>query len=979
MGGKSKKTTVGYWYRIAYHHGIGIGPIDAFLEFRGGDKTAWKGALTASGTITVNAPNLWGGEKDQGGIVGALDVMFGEAGQQPNAYLASAFGGQQSAWRGLSTVAFKGGRFGAMNPYPQKPSYKVRRIIQAMRADGQAEGWYEAKAAIPMGVSIDRRPIPGSWPWVDRDANWFVVGAAQETSGTYSSFQGWWHGYIDCFRVTKSFARYAATQYDVPTAPFGDAETDPYYSSVVLLLRMLGENGSTDFQDDKGHTVQAFGGASISTAQSKFGGSSAYFDGVDDWLKVTMGGDADLGDGPWTMDAWVWLESHRSSAYSRALFGYGPTNQGADDTAWYAAGNAWHFDQLEVGNLHQPSIVQNVEPYAETGRWAFVSICFDGDNYWLHQDGKLLTAASISDVLGMNPAHILYYSRTQSDMGREPTASINSVSFTAAADWFYEHGFGICPSYDPSAESVDEFEQRICRVAGCSLTRSLIDGQWYLDIANGEYDLNSLPILTDDDILEFQEQPTLLDSAVNSVSVKYFDPAKKETITTSPVQAPALIADFGTNHLTLDYPEIPDGALAARVAQRELLARITPLRAFPLKTTRKPYAWRPSTYFRLQSPKRRIADMVCILGEKSSGQLRSGAMTINATQDVYSLPAVSFVEIEHGVDTTPPQAPLPVIQQRAFEAPYIEVVTALSRADLEVLPSETGFLLTVAVGPTGGIDYTVMVSSGSDYVESANGDWCASALVVESSGFGDTAFTLADGYRLGAVEVGQPALWGTEIVRVDSLDVGTGAVSLGRGCGDTVPVEHAAGQRIWFFGTATAADPTEYTDGETVDVKLLTNTGSQQLAIAAAPPMSASFDSRAARPYPPGQLRVNGQVAPASVIGEITVSWVHRDRVQQADQLVDHEMAGVGPEAGTTYTVRYILNGVLVHTDASLAAAPSTYTPAGGGVMRVEVESERDGLVSWQKHMREFSLGNPLLDQTGGTINDQADQPFLME
>lgn len=87
--GKGKKTTVGYWYKPAYHAGLGVGPIDALLEFRCGDKPAWTGALTASGSIHVDAPELFGGEKDQGGIVGDADVMFGEAGQLPNGYLSA--------------------------------------------------------------------------------------------------------------------------------------------------------------------------------------------------------------------------------------------------------------------------------------------------------------------------------------------------------------------------------------------------------------------------------------------------------------------------------------------------------------------------------------------------------------------------------------------------------------------------------------------------------------------------------------------------------------------------------------------------------------------------------------------------------------------------------------------------------------------------------------------------------------------------
>ena len=61
--GSSKKQTVGYWYKLLLHYGICRGPVDAFLEFRCGDRTAWQGNLTDTGTISINAPNLWGGEK----------------------------------------------------------------------------------------------------------------------------------------------------------------------------------------------------------------------------------------------------------------------------------------------------------------------------------------------------------------------------------------------------------------------------------------------------------------------------------------------------------------------------------------------------------------------------------------------------------------------------------------------------------------------------------------------------------------------------------------------------------------------------------------------------------------------------------------------------------------------------------------------------------------------------------------------------
>lgn len=52
--------------------------------------------------------------------------------------------------------------------------------------------------------------------------------------------------------------------------------------SSALLLHMDGSNGSTTFTDSSpyGRAVTGYGSAQISTAQSKFGGASGYFDGT---------------------------------------------------------------------------------------------------------------------------------------------------------------------------------------------------------------------------------------------------------------------------------------------------------------------------------------------------------------------------------------------------------------------------------------------------------------------------------------------------------------------------------------------------------------------------------------------------------------------------------------------------------------------------------------------------------------------------
>ncbi len=81
-------------------------------------------------------------------------------------------------------------------------------------------------------------------------------------------------------------------------------------ANTVLLLHADGSNGSTVFVDSgsNGKTVTAYGNAQISTAQSKFGGASAYFDGNGDYLSVPSSDDWSFGTEAFTMEAWIRLD-----------------------------------------------------------------------------------------------------------------------------------------------------------------------------------------------------------------------------------------------------------------------------------------------------------------------------------------------------------------------------------------------------------------------------------------------------------------------------------------------------------------------------------------------------------------------------------------------------------------------------------------------------------------------------------------------
>ena len=94
---------------------------------------------------------------------------------------------------------------------------------------------------------------------------------------------------------------------------------EPYYNSCSLLLHFDGTNGSTTFTDNSPSpkTITANNGASISTAQSKFGGSSGLFDGTDDYLSTNSTAAFDW-QGDTTIECWIYplvLNGNNSTSY----------------------------------------------------------------------------------------------------------------------------------------------------------------------------------------------------------------------------------------------------------------------------------------------------------------------------------------------------------------------------------------------------------------------------------------------------------------------------------------------------------------------------------------------------------------------------------------------------------------------------------------------------------------------------------------
>jgi len=102
----------------------------------------------------------------------------------------------------------------------------------------------------------------------------------------------------------------------------------------VALLHMNGADAATTFIDESGKTWTANGNAQVDTAQSKFGGASALFDGTGDYLTASDSNDWQLDGGSnsnsWTIDFWVRFNDDPSAG------AVGFVQQRTDNDNWWS-------------------------------------------------------------------------------------------------------------------------------------------------------------------------------------------------------------------------------------------------------------------------------------------------------------------------------------------------------------------------------------------------------------------------------------------------------------------------------------------------------------------------------------------------------------------------------------------------------------------------------------------------------------------
>jgi hypothetical protein len=615
-------------------------------------------------------------------------------------------------------------------------------------------------------------------------------------------------------------------------------------------------------------------------------------------------------------------------------------------------------------------LVTSMNPYPKA--WEFrgrrYSAGWFNDTCWYPAKSAIWLAAGT--VGAMNPAHIIFQCFTDPQWGRGyDWADLDENSFIYAANTLCAEGFGLCLVWQRKDQNVNEFIDMVCDYIGAVYYTDPETGKIVLRLVRSDYVADDLPLFTPTtgliDIVD--DDSTSSDEAFSQVVGTGRDPVTNEDFAVRVYNLAARISQGAPNTQDKDYKGIPTKDLMARVLTRDLRFSAVGLKKYKVILDRRGWQLRPGMPFRIADTRRNLGNIILRAGQIEERSFKDGRLTISAMQDVYGLPATSFVA---GVDSTwtpPPQAASPATAEQLVEANYRDLILRRDPSDVQALQPTDSLIGTVALSPNPAIyQYDLATrAAGETAWGTTSGSFTGAATLTTNITPLQTSFVVAAETSFGAANVNEAILVGDEQMGFVSYDAATHTVTVERGVADTIPQAHSAGAYLWTIDDDLVSDGRKYVSGETVEAAVLTRTSSDVLTVAEATVMSLDVDGRQARPYPPGNIQVDATLAltplPNNANGHADpiITWNHRDRILQEDQLVGHTEASVGPEPGTTYNIRLYNKDtptVVLRTVTAIAGTSWTYdstmqTADGNPVaVWVELESERDGLTSHQKY-----------------------------
>lgn len=571
-------------------------------------------------------------------------------------------------------------------------------------------------------------------------------------------------------------------------------------------------------------------------------------------------------------------------------------------------------------------------------------------------NGDANPAAMIYDLLVSPPA--------ENGLGL-PQGFLDLAAFRTVGQALATEGLGLSMLQDRTTSARDLVLEILRHVDGIIYVEPS-SGLLTMRLVRFDYEADDLPVLDSDSCTVKSFGRPSWGELKNTVRVAYVDRADGFTERTVQAQDLASIEVQGgeVSLQELTFRGLSNATTAQQAAARALAALAYPLATLTIEADRSAWAFRPGTVLKLVWPPLGITGMVCRVVRVGTGRLDSGKIEIDAMEDIFAVDWTAYSP-PPSTGWVDPAGDVPALTaQAALAAPYEAV------KDYGFQGAGVGQAAVMAARGTAGLSMGFRV-----YVErETQGQWEPPSDVPFFTPSGTLASSIdertdeivvsagPDSNRIESVSQpdfaqGLNVAWllhngVEEFIAFQTVVQESGTVRLqvlARGCLDTAPTTFPAGTRVWFISYGSeivnirGPVPPIVTVNNWLRFQPFNNKNDYPFDSCLDSLVVATTPTRSEKVYCPTDVRFNGQSYPASITGEMTVSWSHRNRIGTWSYADSGRTSSAEP--GTEYDVLvYGELGTLIHTEAGLTGTSWTYLAAD--------EIAESGLGRLNNHLR---------------------------
>lgn len=945
-------------YFMSLHFGICTGPAE-LLRVSMGDKTLWQGNISDTSVIGISLKELYGGIKSEGGAVGAIHFYPGKVDQKMSTFLSFKYGRTpetMTGYRGIASFAMTehvsnesdldgaaligspvadadrpGFYYSANSPYLRTINARVKRI-----PDNLAD-WQASIAAIDHIKYGDVSPM----------AIFFCVGQSYYTSD--SDFDGVRNAIAAVIdKLVEYKTRSPDARFDI-----GCAFSHSLFFPTLTPINFKYHNASlTDLAAAKTFILTTARVGSESLWRRTFELMHTFFQ-----ESLPASGE----DDPFSRRVAVMIYNANSTEYARIDTDllYGGLGE---DVVTLTGGtfNTTDGTAVDTYTVITPFIANDPD-YTGADRFANQPVIDAAANNDEVISQTLDCVRPKSREPDMNAVHIIYECLTEPSWGMgAPPTMLNLAAFEAAAQTIFDEEFGLSLMWAQQT-TIEAFIQEIIDHIQATLYVDPTDGLISIKLIRNDYDPDDLITLDKDNANITSFQRKLVSETINEIVVTWTNPENEQEETVSAQDLANISIQGGIVSDSRNYYGVRTKELATFLAWRDLAPASAPLVSCEIETDRSTWNFVPGGVVKLSWPEYGISSMIMRIGQIDYGKPGDMRIKLFCMEDVFGLDLVAYTVPGKTQWTQPSTVPVPAPFTEIFTLNYAFTVAMLDSSVYRLTEYPDAFIGVMA--STAAIDnyefelYTPDDDVGTKSILSRG--LLATALDAEA----ESVITIAP---LGRSRGAGPAIGGFAVIGEGDesiqeiayiTDVARGDCSINRGSLDTTPKAWPIGTPIWFISPVSRiADPTVRSDAETATIKVLPRTNAGLLALADAPVETAVVNSRPWRPTRPANVSVAGQTfgsVDITGLDPVTVTWAERNRLTEDTVFLAWDAAGVLAEGGQTTKISLLaMDGTLIDSFSGLSG--STYDIAASSFtasrVRVRVEAERDGYISWQGH-----------------------------